>query len=117
MEKTNRMALLMSDLEFPSGIIEKHFNQASLEKLRGNKAAGTWTVHVKLTEVLPQNVYQLFASRLKNRYQQFAEVKLVLSADNRPDTAQFTDYWPYVVQDLADVSQAMGRTCRASFLR
>ncbi len=101
------MALLMSDLELPTGIIEKHFNQASLEKLRVNKAAGTWTFHVKLTEVLPQNVYQLFASRLKNRYQQFAEVKLVLSADNRPDTAQFTDYWPYVVQDLADVSQAM----------
>ncbi len=65
-----------------------------------------------------QNVYQLFTSRLISRYQQFAEVKVILYADGRPDERLYHDYWPYVVQDLADVSSAMrtqlGRVLRSS---
>lgn len=101
------MSLLLSDLELPNGIIEEYFNEAVLEKLRVNKAKATWTFEIRLPQVLPQNVYQLFTSRLISRYQQFAEVKVILYADGRPDERLYHDYWPYVVQDLADVSSAM----------
>ncbi len=101
------MSLLLSDLELPNGIIEEYFNEAVLEKLRVNKAKATWTFEIRLPHVLPQNVYQLFTSRLVSRYQQFAEVKIILHADSRPDERLYHDYWPYVVQDLADVSSAM----------
>ncbi|WP_294749594.1 PolC-type DNA polymerase III N-terminal domain-containing protein, partial [uncultured Exiguobacterium sp.] len=107
MDTQQRMSLLLSDLELPNGIIEEYFNEAVLEKLRVNKAKATWTFEIRLPHVLPQNVYQLFTSRLISRYQQFAEVKVILFADSRPDERLYHDYWPYVVQDLADVSSAM----------
>ncbi|WP_313349938.1 PolC-type DNA polymerase III N-terminal domain-containing protein, partial [Exiguobacterium sp.] len=107
MDTQQRMSLLLSDLELPNGIIEEYFHEAVLEKLRVNKAKATWTFEIRLPHVLPQNVYQLFTSRLTSRYQQFAEVKIILHADSRPDERMYHDYWPYVVQDLADVSSAM----------
>ncbi|MDI3233886.1 PolC-type DNA polymerase III [Exiguobacterium antarcticum] len=102
-----RMSLLMSDLELPTGIVEEFFTDASLEKLRVQKATSTWTFHIQIARVLPQNVYQMFYSRLKSRYQQFAEVKLFLESKERPDNKLFIDYWPYIVEDLADASSAM----------
>ncbi len=102
-----RMSLLMSDLDLPTGITEEYFTGATLEKLRVNKSNSTWTFQIRIPKILPQNVYQMFFSRLTSRYQQFAEVKLNLVSDDRPESKLFIDYWPYVVQDLADASAAM----------
>jgi len=70
-EANQKMKLLLSDL----GITTETdlFEGGALERLVVNKQRRTWTFHFHMPRVLPYEYYQLFISRLENRYATFAD--------------------------------------------
>ena len=97
-----KMELLLKQVELPEEMKESFFQNSSLEKVIVYKKEKRWHLHIKIEKVLPFEVYLTFINKLKQSFEQIADIKLtLLTEDSSCEEKEFQLYWSYFVQSLS----------------
>ena len=82
-----RLLTLLSQLKLTEDIYMSFFEHGELNRLTVHKKKRIWNFSLKLKNILPFQVYQLFSSRLKEEFQHIAQTEISItdgkSASNR----------------------------------
>ncbi|MDY7043928.1 MULTISPECIES: PolC-type DNA polymerase III [unclassified Virgibacillus] len=104
--KKEKMDVLLKQLD----ITQEHlpyFENSYLDKLEVYKQSKTWHFHINTEQVLPWEVYQVFESKLRNSFQQIAEVDIsIVTNEKSCDTDTTVKYWKHFIQSLTNLSPA-----------
>src|SRR5690625_3720513 len=97
-----KMELLLKQVELPEEMKESFFQNSSLEKVIVYKKEKRWNLHIKIEKVLPFEVYLTFINKIKQSFEQIADIKLtLLTEDSSCEEKEFQLYWSYFVQSLS----------------
>ncbi|AYC29277.1 PolC-type DNA polymerase III [Paenisporosarcina cavernae] len=104
-EKNNRLLLLLQHLELTADEHMMFFEAATLERMTVHKKERKWRFAISLRSVLPVNMYELFTTRLREKFLGIADVQVVFRCEEDTiDESLYLDYWKYVMHELADIS-------------
>ncbi|PAV30035.1 PolC-type DNA polymerase III [Virgibacillus profundi] len=105
--KIEKMNLLLKQLQIPEEYVESYFQESYLEKLEVYKQTKTWHFYISVKKVLPIDIYQLLTVKLKESFQQVANVDLTLQADEKEcDEKTISGYWQNFINSITNLSPA-----------
>ncbi|MBB5147838.1 PolC-type DNA polymerase III [Ureibacillus thermosphaericus] len=101
LDARERFNTLLSQINLTDDIYMSFFEQGELTRLTVHKKKRIWNFSVKLQNILPYQIYQLFSSRLKEEFHHIAQTTLTIEAINPQITEELiTDYWLSVVERI-----------------
>ena len=105
--KKEKMSLLLKQLQLSDDYIVDYFQDSYLDKLEVYKNTKTWHFYICVARILPIDVYQVFSVKLKESFQQIANVELTVLA-NEPacDSNTISGYWKHFVTSMTQISPA-----------
>jgi DNA polymerase-3 subunit alpha (Gram-positive type) len=96
-----RLLTLLSQLKLTEDIYMSFFEHGELNRLTVHKKKRIWNFSLKLKNILPFQVYQLFSSRLKEEFQHIAQTEISIQTENPQVTDNLiSDYWMTVVERI-----------------
>lgn len=105
--KTEKMDLLLKQLEIPENYVQSYFKDSYLVKLEVHKQMKEWHFHIHVKRLLPVEVYLLLTGKLREAFQQFAGVELTLYTDEKDcDDQTICNYWNSFLQTVPNLSPA-----------
>lgn len=114
-EQKQRFELLCQQLEIPAEWREQYFADARIDKLEVNKTRKEWLFFITLPQMLPLQVFQAFAGRLKQTFAHLAVVDARFHLLQKPELERLLDeYWDYMLQELEPQINSLTATLRAS---
>ncbi|WP_164668962.1 PolC-type DNA polymerase III [Virgibacillus doumboii] len=103
--KNEKMNLLLNQLQISEEYINSYFGESQLIRLEVHKQIKTWHFHIQIKRVLPIEVYTLLITKLRETFQQFAQIELTLYTDEKDcDDQTVCDYWKNFLQVIPDLS-------------
>jgi len=105
--KKDKMNLLLKQLNMSEAYITNYFQESYLDKLIVYKKSKIWHFHVHVKRVLPIDSYLLFITKLKETFQQIANVELTIEAEDKNCTDEMIrGYWKHFISSLTQLSPA-----------
>jgi DNA polymerase III subunit alpha, Gram-positive type len=74
-DKRNRFELLMQQAQIPSDLVQPYFAEGYIEQVECSRTNREWTFHLVKNDLVPQDIYRLFCSRIKEQFAHIAEVR------------------------------------------
>ncbi|MCG1028734.1 PolC-type DNA polymerase III [Virgibacillus halodenitrificans] len=107
LSKSEKMNLLLKQLQIPSEHIQNHFKGSYLEKLEVYKKTKIWHFHIYLENVLPLEIHELFINALRESFQQVASVELTIqTGDSTCVNETVCAYWQRFIHSINNLSPA-----------
>ncbi|EQB36384.1 MULTISPECIES: PolC-type DNA polymerase III [Virgibacillus] len=104
--RNEKMDVLLEQLQISDDHLP-YFSGSYLNKLEVYKQTKSWHFHIYTKQVLPWEVYQVFSSKLKESFQQIAEVDLFIEAEDKTcDVETTSKYWQHFIQSFTNLSPA-----------
>ncbi|MFC2950078.1 PolC-type DNA polymerase III [Virgibacillus sediminis] len=105
--KKEKMDVLLEQLQIPLEYRGDYFEGAYLDKLEVHKSKKAWHFYIHVPRVLPVNIYQLFFGKLKEEFQQMANIDLTIEAEDKSCGEEtICSYWSTFIQSLTNLSPA-----------
>src|SRR5699024_3480735 len=80
---------------------------SELVKLEVHKQSKIWHFHIRLSQVLPTEIYALLSVRLQETFQQFAQIDMTLYTDNKDCASETVHaYWQHFLQTVSNLTPA-----------
>ncbi|AIF43728.1 PolC-type DNA polymerase III [Virgibacillus sp. SK37] len=107
LSKSEKMNLLLKQLQIPSEHIQNYFDGSYLEKLEVYKKTKIWHFHIYIENVLPLEIHELFLNALKESFQQVASVELTIQTGNSTCVNETVcGYWQRFIHSINNLSPA-----------
>ncbi|KAB8138774.1 PolC-type DNA polymerase III [Gracilibacillus oryzae] len=107
MDSTNRerFDLLMQQIGIPDDMKNKYLQNGVIEKLEVFRQTKVWKFSFRLEQLLPADIYQLFALKLTDAFSSIAKVSWQFTAEKRTlDENEWTKYWFIFLSELINES-------------
>ncbi|WP_336822505.1 PolC-type DNA polymerase III [Sporosarcina sp. USHLN248] len=105
MDDKMKLLTLLQQIELTDDQHVIHFEQGTLERVDVHRKSRLWLFTIKLQRPLPYDVYKVFRQRLHDAFAAIATVRIQISSnEDRLDAEQFISYWPFVIEELRDMS-------------
>ncbi|GGE46253.1 DNA polymerase III PolC-type [Pullulanibacillus camelliae] len=106
--KQERLIILLRQIEAPDEIIDKHFQNGSIERLTVLQKEKSWHFKFRIDRPLPVHVYQWFDQQLKQSFRHITtDVSFSLTCSEQTGHEDFLPaYWPVIVEKVAMTSPA-----------
>ncbi|KMK77248.1 PolC-type DNA polymerase III [Alkalihalobacillus pseudalcaliphilus] len=106
--RKERFKLLMKQIEIPEELVQTYLEEALIQKLTIHREQKSWHFQFYIPKIIPANLYQLFAQRLKDTFQNIATVHFSIEYGTKELTEeQWQQYWPTVVGKLENISSGL----------
>ncbi|MEL3960558.1 PolC-type DNA polymerase III [Lysinibacillus endophyticus] len=93
-EARDRFLTLLQQLQLTEDVYMSYFEHGELTRLTVHQKKRNWCFHIKLENILPFQLYQLFRTRLNEQFSHIAQVQFKIEARNPEINEQLvTDYW------------------------
>ncbi|MCP1144082.1 PolC-type DNA polymerase III [Lysinibacillus endophyticus] len=93
-EARDRFLTLLQQLQLTEDVYMSYFEHGELTRLTVHQKKRNWCFHIKLENILPFQLYQLFRTRLNEQFSHIAQVQFKIEARNPVINEQLvTDYW------------------------
>ncbi|SEB47469.1 PolC-type DNA polymerase III [Paenibacillus sp. GP183] len=99
-EKRNRFELLMQQAQIPSDIVQPYFAEGYLDQVVCSRTNREWTFHLVKSDLVPQDIYRLFCSRVKEKFAHIAEVQFTFSFAAAETSTLVEEYWSLFLEWL-----------------
>lgn len=104
-EAQQRFQILLQQLDLTEDVYMSFFEQGELTRMTVHKTNRQWHFHVKLQQILPYKLYELFIVRLRERFSGIAAIQLTLETQDPEVTAALVhDYWQLVLESMDGLS-------------
>ncbi|TRM12430.1 PolC-type DNA polymerase III [Lentibacillus cibarius] len=104
---SEKMGLLLKQLDMPESHVNSCFSESRLLKLEVHKQTKIWHFHIQVKQVLPVDVYSLFFAKLRETFEQFAQVDLTIYTEEKHvNNETICDYWRNYLQSVSELSPA-----------
>ncbi|KGX88600.1 PolC-type DNA polymerase III [Pontibacillus marinus] len=105
--QSEKMQLLLKQIDMPADIVDEHFQGSQLTKLSVNKHTKEWHFYFFIPTILPPQVYALFTTKLQETFQHIASVQWTIDTTEKYlDQDSVCDYWLQFIQSIPDLSPA-----------
>ena len=105
MDAKNKLFMLLQQIGMTDDQYVIHFEHAELNRVNIHRKSRVWQFNLTLTKPLPANVYTIFSQRVNEAFAAIATVKLhITSANPEMDERLLTDYWPFIIEEMSDMS-------------
>src|SRR5699024_11137709 len=105
--KQEKMKLLLEQMGISKEYINTYFKDSELVKLEVHKQSKIWHFHIRLSQVLPTEIYALLSVRLQETFQQFAQIDMTLYTDNNDCASETVHaYWQHFLQSVSNLTPA-----------
>ena len=105
--KQEKMELLLKQIQLPTDMIDRHFQNSRLERLDVYRQSKKWHFHIHIEQVLPVDVYQHLLTRLKKSFQSIATIELSIFAEDDTCSDQtISQYWTAFLKTISQLSPA-----------
>ncbi|HLS07828.1 PolC-type DNA polymerase III [Lentibacillus sp.] len=105
--KQEKMKLLLEQMGISKEYINTYFKDSELVKLEVHKQSKIWHFHIRLSQVLPTEIYALLSVRLQETFQQFAQIDMTLYTDNKDCASETVHaYWQHFLQTVSNLTPA-----------
>ncbi|RUL55769.1 PolC-type DNA polymerase III [Lysinibacillus antri] len=93
-EARERFLTLLQQLQLTEDVYMSFFEHGELTRLTVHQKRRVWSFHIKLQNVLPFQLYQLFRTRLAEQFSHIAQVVFTIETREPQINEQLiTDYW------------------------
>ncbi len=100
-EARERFLTLLQQLQLTEDVYMSFFEQGELTRLTVHKKNRVWCFEIKLKNILPYQVYQLFRTRMAEQFHHIAQATFTITASSPHVTEELvTDYWLTAVEQL-----------------
>ncbi|MCL7746502.1 PolC-type DNA polymerase III [Halalkalibacter alkaliphilus] len=106
--RKERLQLLLQQLQMPDQLVNTHFKEALIRKLVISKEKRAWHFHIEVPVVVPAQVYELFAERLKVTFEHIAAATFTFHYQRlQLEEPEWIDYWPLIISKLSQISEGI----------
>lgn len=106
--RRERFLLLLKQLNAPDDLVQKHFQDVTLDKLVIDKSKRSWHFYFQAPAPLPFDVYQWLRQNLHEAFANIAPVSFsLLSSATEVSEALIGEYWAMCMDGLEGVSQSL----------
>src|SRR5258708_4777198 len=99
-DKRNRFELLMQQAQIPSDIVQPYFAEGYIDQVVCSRTNREWTFHLVKNDLVPQDIYRLFCSRVKEKFAHIAEVHFAFSFAAAETATLVEEYWSLFLEWL-----------------
>lgn len=104
--KSEKMNVLLRQLQIPQDIIDVYFQHSMLEKVHVHKKSKLWHFYIQVEKVLPPEVFRLLQSKMGETFQPIAKTDFTITAkDSTVSDEIISNYWKVFVS-TKDLSPA-----------
>ncbi len=96
---------LLQQLKLTEDVYMSFFEKGELTRVTVHKKNRIWNFSIKLTNILPFPLYQLFTTRMAEEFSEIAQTTVTIEVENPEVTEQLvTDYWLTAVNLIDQMS-------------
>ena len=96
--KRERFEMLLKEAQLPAQLVEAFFADGHLERVECSRKMREWTLFIRKSGLIPQNVYEQFYRSVSERYKPIATVRIVVQYDESVPLKDIVrEYWPLFV--------------------
>ncbi|WP_313234497.1 PolC-type DNA polymerase III [Sporosarcina ureae] len=111
MDAAQKFLTLLQQTGLTDDQFMNYFQNGELNRVTVQKKTRVWKFNITLDEVLPIEVFQIMQQRVHESFAAIANVHLEMEVrKNEVNEQLITDYWPLIIDELADISPPM-RQC------
>ncbi|WP_017185268.1 PolC-type DNA polymerase III [Alkalibacillus haloalkaliphilus] len=107
LNKKEKMALLLEQVNMPTDVINEHFSETILNKLTVYKDKKLWEFHLHNPIPFKFEAISLFKANLKTAFHHIADVDVVITNDHSDlEDGEFKTYWHDFIHSIHDLFPA-----------
>jgi len=104
-EARTRFQMLSQQLELTEDVYMSFFEEGELSRLTVHKKNRLWNFSIKLRDILPFQLYQLFRTRLTEKFAAIAQIHTTFDTVEKNVTEELVQqYWLTVVEQIDDMA-------------
>ena len=105
LDQKMKLQLLMKQIDMTDDEYTRHFENALLQRVSIHRKSKVWQFNLQLDNPLPIDVYTVFSQRINQAFSAIAKIRLQITSHNTiPDEELMASYWPFVIDELQDMS-------------
>ena len=99
--KTEKMQVLLNQLDMPRQLVEKHFANSMLDRLDVFKQEKKWIFHIQTEKILPVQTYQLLLEKAQENFQNIAKIDFqIVPNDPVVEDEIVQAYWHFFLMSI-----------------
>ncbi|MCZ2258787.1 PolC-type DNA polymerase III [Sporosarcina sp. G11-34] len=100
-----KLHLLLQQIDLTEDQFVRFFEGASLERVSIHRKSRVWQFNLKLTKLLPIEIYKTFTQRVNEAFAAIATIRLeIVCEDTVADAESYGQYWPIVIEEISGMS-------------
>src|SRR4051812_20246428 len=99
-DKRNRFELLMQQAQIPSDIVQSFFAEGYIDQVECSRKNSEWTFHLVKNDLVPQDIYRLFCSRIQEKFSHIAKIRFIFRFESVDTTTLIEEYWSFFLEWL-----------------